>query len=337
MKELIKKLSEAFGPAGFEDPVRELIAVEVKELADDVRVDAMGNLFAFKRGQDSGKRVMLAAHMDEIGVMAAFVDEKGFVRLSCIGFVPFTGLKGSRVQFVNGVVGIIDYSETLADIVKLEAKKPEYDKLTIDVGADSRASCPVKVGDPAHFARPFVDMGNGRLVCKSMDDRIGCAVLIETLRRLMTPAYDTYFVFTVQEEVGIRGAVTSAYGVAPDMALAVDVTPVYDVPDAHPMPVTIGGGAAIKVKDSGMIAHPKLKDWLVKVAEENDIRYQLEVLELGSTDGRAVQLSREGVVTGVVSIPCRHIHTPSEMVDLGDVEQCVALLAAVLSKPIELG
>lgn len=103
------------------------------------------------------------------------------------------------------------------------------------------------------------------------------------------------------------------------------------------MPVTIGGGAAIKVKDSGMIAHPKLRDWLVKVAEENDIRYQLEVLELGSTDGRAVQLSREGVVTGVVSIPCRHIHTPSEMVDLGDVEQCVALLMAVLSKPIELG
>ncbi len=337
MKELVKKLTEAFGPAGFEDPVRELITAEVKDLADDVRVDAMGNLFVLKRGQDSSKRVMLAAHMDEIGVMAAYVDEKGFVRLSCIGFVPFTGLKGSRVRFANGVVGVIDFSETLADIVKLEPTKPDYTKLTIDVGASDRDSCPVKVGDPAHFARPFVDMGNGRLVCKSMDDRIGCVVLIETLRRLTTPAYDVHFVFTVQEEVGIRGAVTSAYGVAPNFGFAVDVTPVYDVPDARPMSVTIGEGAAIKIKDSGMIAHPKLRNWLVKVAEENNIRYQLEVLELGSTDGRAVQLAHEGVVTGVVSVPCRHIHTPSEMVDLGDVEQCVALLTATLSKPIVLG
>jgi endoglucanase len=239
------------------------------------------------------------------------------------------------VEFANGTVGIINCSQSLSQLAVEEPKLVAMDELFIDVACKDRASCPVAVGDPANFARPCVEQ-NGYMINKSMDDRISCVTEIEALKRLSTPAYDSYFVFSVQEEVGLRGATTSGFGVDPHFAIAIDVTPTRDFPEARPLPVVLGGGAAIKVKDSGMIAHPRLKDWMVKVAKENNIRYQLEVLDFGSTDGRAIQMARAGVVTGVVSIPTRHIHSPSEMVYVDDVEQCVRLIAAVVSKPIEI-
>lgn len=330
MEELVKRLTEAFGPSGWEKPVRDLIMVEVKDLADDVRVDIMGNLIALKRGRDSGRKVMLAGHMDEIGVMATWIDDKGFIRFTNIGGLRALRLDGNRVQFSNGTIGVIG-TEKLDDPNRV----PGMDKMYIDVGARDKASCPVKIGDVGVFARPFVAQ-NGRWIAKAMDDRIACAVMIEALRGLGTPAYDTYFVFTVQEEVGLRGAITSAYGVAPEIGIAVDVCPVGDTPQAHPMAVELGGGAAINVKDASVISHPGLRNWLVKVAEENNIAYQLEVLEAGGTDAGAMQRSREGVAATTLSIPTRHIHSPSEMVDEGDVKACVALLKAVLVKPIEL-
>lgn len=330
MKELIKRLTEAFGPSGAEKPVRDMIAAEVRGLADDVRVDVMGSLIALKRGRDSGKKVMLAGHMDEIGVMVTWVDAKGFLRFTNIGGIQPLRLIGTRVQFADGLTGVIGTE-------KLESwdKVPDMSKLFIDVGARDKASCPVKVGDVAVFTRPFVEQ-NGRAIAKAMDDRIACVVLIEALRGLPTPAYDSYFVFTTQEEVGLRGALTSSYGIDPDYGIAIDVTTTGDTPEAHPMSVELGGGAAIKVKDASLICHPGLKDWMVRLAEENHIKHQLEVLESGGTDAGAMQRTRAGVIAGVISIPTRHIHTPSEMVDLGDVEACVALVKALLGKPIEL-
>jgi endoglucanase len=206
----------------------------------------------------------------------------------------------------------------------------------IDVGATSRDDCPVRVGDAAHFVRPFEAAGR-RLTAKSMDDRIGCAIAIEALRRLpATTPHDLYFVFSVQEEVGTRGAEAAANSIMPDVGIALDVTRTGDVPEARPMEVRLGGGPAIKVKDQGMIAHPGLVRLMRRRAEEAGIEYQLEVLEGGTTDAKPMQLAGAGSIAGCISIPCRFIHTPSETVDAEDVEGCVRLLTALLSEPIEL-
>jgi putative aminopeptidase FrvX len=337
VKETIKTLVEAFGPSGYEESVRDLIRREIERdnLAaadgDQVRVDALGNLIVLKKGTGGGRKVMLAAHMDEIGVVVTHVDEKGFLRFGRIGGVRPHTLIGGRVRFADGTVGVIGV-EKLED----RAKMPGLDKLFIDVGAKDKDSCPLRVGDTAGFTRPFEDLGD-RLMSKAMDDRIGCAVLLQVLRELEKTPHDVYFVFTVQEEVGLRGATTSGYGVAPDLALAVDVTSTGDTPEARTMAVSLGDGPAIKVKDGGMLAHPGVKNWLVETAEANEIPYQLEVLLGGSTDARAIQTSRAGVPSGCVSIPARYVHTPSEMVDYGDVTNAVKLLVAALSKPIDLG
>jgi endoglucanase len=167
-----------------------------------------------------------------------------------------------------------------------------------------------------------------------MDDRISVAVMIEVLRQLKESPFELYFVFTAQEEVGVRGATAAAYRIAPDYGLAIDVTQTGDTPKGTTMAVSLGQGPAIKVKDSGMIADPRIVSWMVETAKKAGLPYQLEVLEHGGTDARAIQLSRAGVPAGCLSIPCRYIHSPSEMVDLRDVENAVKLVTALLSSPV---
>jgi endoglucanase len=267
--------------------------------------------------------------MDEIGVMVTYIDEKGFARFTRIGGVSPLTCVGSRVQFEDGRMGVIGIEKKREN----RDKGPKLEQLYIDVGATGRADCPVRVGDSAVFVRPFTAQGT-RLVSKAMDDRIGCAVLIEVLRRLEETPHDLHVVFAVQEEVGLRGARTSAYGIEPDIAIAVDVTDTGDTPESMPMAVELGKGPAVKVKDRGMIAHPRVRQLLVDRAEEAGIPYQLEVLEWGSTDAAAIQLVRAGVPAGCLSVPCRYIHSPSEMVDEADVENAVQLMLAVLQKPL---
>ena len=334
MKELIRKLCEASGPSGCEDEVRRVIASELEASPGvgslETTIDPMGNLIAHRTGGNGGRKIMLAAHMDEIGLIASYVDERGFVRFGSIGGVQVLNLRGSRVRFANGTLGVVGM-EKLED----PGKVPGMDKLYIDVGAPDGSHCPIRVGDAAWFVRPFEELG-GRLVAKAMDDRIGCAVLIETFRRLGKTPHDLYFVFTVQEEVGLRGATTSSYGIGPEVAVAVDVTGTGDTPEAAPMAVSLGGGPAVKIKDSGMLSHPLVTKWLIGAAEAEEIPFQLEVLSRGTTDARAIQTSRAGVVSGCVSIPCRYVHTPSEMVDGADVENAVGLLVAALSRQLKL-
>lgn len=334
MNDLIRTLVEAYGPSGFEDRVRDLIRPIVEPLADEVTVDAMGNLIALKRaaGENANPfKVMIAAHMDEIGVMASHITEDGFLRFTNIGGVYPHTLLGGRVRFADGTVGVIA-SDKLEDMGSIHPLSKHF----IDVGATSREDCPVRVGDAAHFVRPFEDRGR-HLTAKSMDDRIGCAIAIEALRRLPeTVDHDIYFVFSVQEEVGTRGAETAANRILPDVSIALDVTRTGDVPESRPMDVRLGGGPAIKVKDSGMISHPGLVRLMRRRAAEAGIDYQLEVLEGGSTDARSMQLAGPGSAAGCISIPCRYVHTPSETVDAEDVEGCVRLLVAILSGEMEL-
>lgn len=331
MKPLIQKLTETFSPSGYESAIRQVIRAEVEPFADEIRVDALGSLIVRKGTQaKNGRRIMLAAHMDEIGLMVTHVDENGFVRFANIGFLrPQTMLSG-RVRFANGVEGVVGLEVDLAS-----TNLPGLEHAYIDVGATSPKDCPVKVGDVAAFERPFLDMGN-RLVAKSMDNRISCAVLIETLRTLKASPHELYFVFTTQEEVGARGAGPSAFGIDPEVGLAVDVTPVGDTPKAKRASVRLGKGPGIKVKDVGMLADARIVEWMCSTAEKARIPYQREVLEIGSTDAHSIQLTRSGVRAGALSIPCRYVHSPSEMVDYGDVQNAVKLLLALLSKPLEL-
>ncbi|UCF29736.1 MAG: M42 family metallopeptidase [Chloroflexota bacterium] len=332
MKSLIQELVETISPSGYEAKVRELIRTKIETLADEVQVDALGNLIAVKGGNESSaKRIMLAAHMDEIGIIATHIDEAGFVRFTTIGGVSRHTCIGGRVRFLDGTQGVI-YYEKLENTSSL----PTFSQMYVDVGAASRKDCPVRVGDVAAFDRDFSAYGD-RLVSKAMDDRIGVAVLIETLRKLKKSPNQVYFVFSVQEEVGLRGATTAAFGLDPDIGIAVDVTRSGDTPKGHKMDVSLGSGPAIKVRDSGMLSDPKVVDWMVNTADDAKIPYQLEVLEGGTTDARAIQLTRAGVPAGCISIPCRYIHTPSEMVDLNDVKNAIELLLKLISQEVELG
>ena len=212
---------------------------------------------------------------------------------------------------------------------------PGFEQLFIDVGAIDKQSCPVKVGDMGAMQGVLVQNGD-RLMAKSMDDRLGCYIVIEALRQLKKTPHEVYAVFSVQEEVGIRGARTSAYAVNPDMGIALDVTLTGDFPEATHMEVSLGKGTAIKVQDSSMISHPGVRNLMVQRAKEGRIPYQLEVLTAGGQDAAGIQMAREGVPAGCISIPCRYVHSISEMVDAKDVQACVDLLVAILSKPIEL-
>jgi endoglucanase len=333
MKEMIKRLVETYGPSGREEEIAALIQELVRPYVDDLRTDALGNVIALKRGTGGGQPVMVAAHMDEIGLIVTWVDDKGFLRFAPTGGVSPVTLMGGRVRFSNGTLGVIGWERWLRP--DAGTRRPELEEMYIDVGATSKEDCPVGVGDAAGFVRPFEDLGD-RMVAKSMDDRIACAVAIEALKGITATPNDLYFCFTVQEEVGTRGALTAAYGIEPAVGIAVDVTNVGDTPKARPMAVSLGAGPAIKVMDSGMLAHPGVVRWMVATAEAQGIAYQREVLLGGSTDARAIQTSRAGVPAGCISIPCRYVHTPSEMVDTGDVQDAVRLLTALLSGPIVL-
>jgi endoglucanase len=334
VKQLIQELTESWGPSGHEDAVREAIKKHVAGHVDEIRADALGNLIALKRGKPKkgveARRIMLAAHMDEIGVIISHVDEKGFLRFSGIGGVFPLNLLASRVVFGDGSVGVIgrEYPDKPDEF-------PRMEKMFIDVGAPDKEHLTKKVGDVAAFMRPFADLGQ-RLVAKAFDDRIGCAILIQALRELKTTPHDVYFVFTVQEEVGLRGALTSAFGVEPDVAIAVDITVNGDTPGAWPSSLTLGAGPAIKVKDRGMLAHVGVKNWMADTAERLGLPYQFEVLEGGTTDAMAIQTSRAGVAAGVLSIPTRYAHSPSEMLDYGDVLNAVKLLLGLLSGPVTI-
>lgn len=331
MKSLIKKLVETVGPSGYESKIRDVIRKEVQDYADEIQVDAMGNLIV-KKGKkaENGMKIMLSAHIDEIGVMATHIDKNGFVRFATIGGVRPHTCYGGRVRFLDGTVGVIG-GEKLENANHVHAIEAMY----IDVGASSAEDCPVKVGDVAAFDRPFEDLGN-RMVSKAMDDRVCAAILIETLKTLKSSPHELYFVFSTQEEVGLRGATTAAYSIDPDLGIATDVTMSGDTPRGIKMEVALGKGPAIKVKDGGMLADPKLVNVMVQCAEKHGIPYQMEVLLGGTTDAKAMQISRAGMPAGCISIPTRYLHTPSEMTDINDIKNAVKLFTALISEPIRL-
>ncbi len=325
--ELLNTLTQTFGPSGHEEAIRAALRQAVEPYADEVRVDALGNLIVHRRGTGGGKRLLLTAHMDEIGLVIAHIEANGFARFAQIGGLRPLNCVGARVRFANGAEGVIDveYREQGANEI------PALRQLYIDFGAPNAEAVPVKVGDPGVFVGALRAQ-NGRLISKTMDDRISCYVLVEVLRQLKSTPHELYVVFTVQEEYTLGGARTAAYALEPDMAIAVDVTATGDTPKALPMAVELGKGPAVKVQDSGMIAHPLVREWLIEAARAAQVPYQLEILVGGTTDAAAMQLTRAGVPAGCLSIPCRHVHSPGEIVDAQDVENAIRLLLVALTQ-----
>ncbi|SHF23939.1 endoglucanase [Caldanaerobius fijiensis DSM 17918] len=324
--ELLKSLTSIYGPSGREDKIAEFIMETIKPYVDEISKDALGNVIAVKKGSGQ-KKLMLTAHMDQIGVMVTFIDDDGYLRFTNIGGLNPYSLLFKRVVFKNGVEGIISKEQ------KAEIKELALKDLYIDIGANCKdeAKKKVNIGDFGVFKSDFQDLGQ-RLISAAFDDRVGCYVLIEAAKRIKNINCDVYFVFTVQEEVGLRGARTSAYSIEPDAAIAIDVTGTGDIPNCNRMAVKLGDGVAIKIMDRGFIVHPKIKEFLTSVAEKNNIKYQYEILEMGTTDAAEIHVSKTGVPSGVISVPSRYVHSHSEMVDKNDVEAAINLLVHAIEE-----
>ncbi|MDW7739861.1 MAG: M42 family metallopeptidase [Bacillota bacterium] len=326
MEDTLRKLTEVFGPSGEEESIRDTIRKMVEKKVDQVYEDTLGNLFVIKKGGQP--KIMISAHMDEIGVIVTHIDENGFLRIAPVGGISPGILIGKRLRFAGGHVGTVNHEE-----IK-DCRDLDWSKIYLDMGQkDSKAAEKMaSIGDLAVPDFNFQKLSGGRYISKAMDNRAGCAVLVEAIKRLPDNLpQEVCFLFSVQEEVGLRGAKTAAYSYDPDYALAVDVTDIGDTPKSPTMAVSLGKGPAVKVKDSSVLCHPLIRKFMIETAIKNKIPYQLEVLERGGTDAGAIHISREGVPSGALSVPCRYIHSPSEMVDGSDLDQSINLLTKLLS------
>ena len=323
--ELVKTLEAlcaAFGPSGQEKETAQVIEDLAKPYADEITRDVMGNLIVHKKG--SGPKVMFAAHMDSLGLMVTHITDEGFLRVGKIGGVSPKDVLGTPVRFQNGVRGTVYEDDGLGDA------KREIGHLFVDIGANNanQAKERVQVGDVAVYATPTYASGHA-LISPYLDNRVCCLALLRAMELVGESGNDLYFVFTTQEEVGLRGARTAAWRVEPEVGVAVDVTDVDDTPGSEKSGTTqLGKGAAVKVMDSSVICHPEIVARLEELAKAGNIPVQRDILRGGGTDAGAIHTTRLGVKTGGISIPCRYIHTPAETVCLPDAEACAGLAVA---------
>lgn len=336
--ELLRRLSEVAGVPGREERVRELIRGELEGVVDELREDALGNLIAVRRAEgEDAKRVMVAAHMDEIGFYVKHVDDKGFLRVHNVGgFDPRT-LFARQVTVHAGLsgedlVGVLNPAGKPIHLSTAEERKkvPTMADFFVDLGLPKdEVHAKVRVGDMITLRQPFEDLGPV-VTGKALDDRVSCWVLVRALQRLERPRHHVLAVFSVQEEVGVRGAQTGAHGLEPDLGIALDTTLAVDTPGAPTdQAVTrLGEGVALKVMDSRSISTRWLLDEFIALADERELPYQLEILPLGGTDAGAIQVSRAGVPSLTLSIPSRYVHTVTEMVAKRDLDATLALLCA---------
>lgn len=336
---LLKEICEIAGAPGFEKRVRDLVIQHVTPLVDEVTIDNIGNVIAIKRSKQNpeGKRVMVAAHMDEIGFIVTHIDDNGFVRFHTLGgFDPKT-LTAQRV-IVHGkmdLVGVMGSKPIHVMSAEERTKLPKTTDFFIDLGmSKEEVEKYVKVGDPVTRNRELIEMGDC-VNCKSIDNRVAVYILIEALRELENPAYDVYATFTVQEEVGLRGANVAAHGINPDFGIALDTTIAFDVPGAQPHEkvTELGKGAAIKIMDAMTICDYRMVEFMKQTADKAQISWQPEILVAGGTDTAGVQrMGKQGAIAGAISIPTRHLHQVIEMAHKKDIADSIALLKVCLEQ-----
>ncbi len=339
MKELIKRLVDVSSPSGHEYKVHKVIIEELEGHIDGYKIDSLGNLIVWKNGSsENPKKYLLDGHADEIGVVITNIDDKGFLRIDPVGGVNPLMLLGSILQFESKetgstIRGICSFESETAQDAKKNHEHPNYDVMFVDIGASSKdqALRHVGIGQFGTYESQFIDQ-NGKLISKSMDDRIACAIVIQVLKETNDCPNTIYGVFSVQEEVGIVGASVAGYDIMPDMAIAIDVTAHSDTPKGlKRMDLKVGKGPAIKIKDKASISDRVVVDRLTKCAVENSIPYQYEVLIFGGTNAHGYQLTRSGIASGTLSIVTRYVHSPHELVAFEDVLNAVKLLKKVVA------
>ena len=334
---LLKNICETPGAPGFENGVRNLVLKEIENCVDDINIDNMGNVIALKKGKDETKSVMIAAHMDEIGFIVTHINDKGFLKFHPLGgFDPKT-LTSQRV-IVHGkknLVGVMGSKPIHVMTTEEKNRVPKIQDYYIDLGLEkSEVDKIVKVGDPVTRERGLIEMGDC-INCKSLDNRISVFVLIEALKKIKTPDFNTYAVFTVQEEVGIRGAQVATQKIKPDFGFGLDTTIAYDVPGAaeHEKITSLGKGVALKIMDASAICDTRMVQFMRKTANAHNIQWQNEILTAGGTDTASIQrMTPGGSIAGAFSIPTRHIHQVIEMVHKKDVQNCIDLLTYCLEE-----
>ena len=338
--ETLETLANASGVTGREEEIASLMKKFLKPYVDELREDKLGNVIGIKRGDKDAPKIMLAAHMDEIGLLVKTITKEGFLYFVKVGGIDDRILLAQKVV-INTEKGPLDgiIGSRPPHIQKLEERQKviSYDELFIDVGAKSLEDSQkmgVKIGDTVTFDVKFARIGKNAVIGKALDDRAGCAIMIETVKRLKNTEYSVYAVGTVQEEAGSRGAATSAFGISPDVAFALDVTVSGDTPGVKEVeaPVKMGKGPAVTVADGGMIVPPKILRLLVSAADREKIPYQLETFMGGATDAARILMTKEGVPSGAICVPTRYIHSPTSMMDLRDAENSVKLLVAAIQK-----
>jgi putative aminopeptidase FrvX len=340
INENLEKLSNANGVTGRENQVRDLMTKLLKPFADEVIVDRLENVIAIKKGKAKAPKIMLAAHMDEVGLMVKTITKDGFIQFTKMGGIDDRILPAQKVTVLtkkSAYPGIIGSKPPHIQKEDERKKIISYDDLFIDIGAESKedaANMGVAIGDPVAFGIKYTNLGRDTVIGKAFDNRAGCITMAETLKLLKTTDCTVCAVGTVQEEVGLRGAATAAFGVDPDLALVLDVTIAGDVPGVREFDTSVkmGKGPALTISDSGLITHPKVLRWLIDTAEEEKIPFQLESGLLGSTDAARISITRQGIPSGTVSIPTRYIHSPVGMLNLKDIENSAKLTAAAIQK-----
>lgn len=331
--DLLKKLTALDGVSGEEKPVRDFILSHVKDYVDDYHIDAVGNLITFKKGTGKGPKIMLDAHMDEVGLLVSHINSDGLLKFQTVGGIEARVLVGKRVRIgEKGIPGVIGFKPIHLQDSSERNGSVNKKKLTIDIGAKDReqAEEKVEIGDYAAFAYDPVEFGDHKLMAKALDDRVGCAALIELLKGRYE--CDIYGCFTVQEEVGLKGAKTSSFHVMPDIALILEGTTCYDVPEAQPqnMSTRCGKGPALTIMDRSVITDRELTRFIVSVADKNKIPYQFKQTISGGTNAGRIQVNGTGVRVAVMAIPCRNIHTPVSVMDQSDFTHMLELARKVL-------
>jgi putative aminopeptidase FrvX len=338
--EALEKLSNANGVTGREGEVRDLMKKYLKPYVDETREDKLGNLITFKKGNKGAPTIMLAAHMDEVGLMVKNIKKKGFLQFAEVGGIDDRLLLAQKVIVHTDkgpLAGVVGSKPPHIQTEEERKKVIDADRLFIDIGAKDKEEAEkmgVQVGDVVSFDTKFVRISENVVLGKALDDRVGCAMMIETLRRLQKVDCNVYAVGTIQEEVGLRGATIAAFQVAPDVGIVLESTVAGGMPGVEEgkAPAKMGEGPVLTVADAGLIAHPKVLRLLIDSAKEHKIPYQLETGIRGSTDAARISLSREGVPSGVISVASRYIHSPAAILDLDDAEKAVELAVAAIGK-----
>lgn len=332
---LLKKLTEASGVSGNEKEVRDIIISEIEDYVDSIKTDRLGNIIVHKKGRQTSKKLMVAAHMDEVGLMIKDIDSSGLLKFITVGGIDKRILVSKVVQVgKNKIYGVIG-AKPIHLQKKEERKNPlEIKELYIDIGAKSKEDAQkyINIGDYVSFYSPYTEFGENQVKAKALDNRVGCSILVNLIKEVKD--IDFYGVFTVMEEVGLIGAGPAAFEVEPDIAIILEGTLCYDIPklDSHKIPTKLGEGPAISLIDRTTVYNKELRDKIVEIADKNNIPYQYRKTSMGGNDSGNIHISKSGSISAAISVPCRYIHSPTSVMSKTDYNNTFKLVKTILSE-----